>query len=410
MPAIPNSEINVPSLGLPKGTTAPPSDGAGEDAPKWTAGNLKDGVVRNVLVMMPFLSDDQFSRRTQILEFMRLRYMVGKSKTPYRAAGTVRGNGNPHEDMHVQYNVRVLHHRVGYFPERALKEIAEADVLIGIVSHDSANVVFELATRHLLRDGLVLLVDGHPERLPIYFEGMIRIDYSKFRSTVVDQQIRRLASEDTTLDFRDPVPEPLKRAVDQHERELVAEIANALKEIEEAESLRPVYIRHLARYMSPSSIVEAWETYHPFYVIEAWWNRMSGEGYYHASDLAGGPWVTAGNDAFRAFYCLQTVPDPTNGLLPLSAAALIDRLDCMGVLSNKAEFLADQDRVGQAIFFRDQNVPAAVPMQINEKHDDPRFRSKKYLPAIVGRTTVGPLHERHVSYLTVLYVPIEERP
>lgn len=368
---------------------------------------------------MPFRSDDQFSRRTQVLEFLRLKHIIEEISLPrwLRGANGAGSQAPPHAhqsapeaEQRIEYQARVLHQRVGYFPERALKEIAEADVLIGVVSHDSTNVIFELATRHLLRDGLILLLDGSPHLLPIYFEGMIRIDYGQFRSPVVDQVVRLLAAEGSPLDFRDSPPRALTKEIDTHEVELKGELKNALRDFEEAEALRPEYIRHLARYVSPSSIVESWQTYHPFCVIEAWWKRMSGDGYYEEDDCVGGPWVSAGNQAFRDLYCLESVPDPAVTPRALSGLALIRRLTDMRVLDNPDAFLHDQARIGRAIFYHQQNLPAVVPLIINDRHDDPRFRRKKLLPAIVGRTTVGPLDRRHKSHLTVLYVPVDERP
>jgi hypothetical protein len=103
------------------------------------------------------------------------------------------------------------------------------------------------------------------------------------------------------------------------------------------------------------------------------------------NDRAAGPWVSFGNRAFRDFYCLQAIPDPTLSVNHLSGVAMLDRLQAMGVLDNREAFEMDQRRIGEAIFYRQQNPPAKEPLAINENHDDPRFRGRKFLPTIVVR-------------------------
>jgi SAM-dependent methyltransferase len=309
----------------------------------------------------------------------------------------------------------VLRQYAGTYTERALKEIAEVDVLVGMLTSANANVTFELAVRHVLRDGLILLVDEAFGRLPIYLSEMVTIDYKCLRSPQVDKEIRHLAADDSRAVDYDPqrcdpdVLDKLAQKIDEHEGELTQALEHALRDTERGAFLRPPYFRDLARYMSPQALLESWRSDDPLCVIQVDWKRRSRPGYYcFESDFDDGPWVCAGNDGFRELFALQGIPDPNVSMHPLGGQNLMDRLTDLKLVepADLDAFTKDQMVVGPKVFLEGRNVTAGVPLAINDQHE-PRYRNRRFLPSVIARATVGPEHDSHRTYLVVAYVPVD---
>lgn len=394
-----------------------PSKIAERAKPTLLRGDTKDRS-RDVLVMMPFRSEDLFDRRVQMLEYHRLRHVIER-RVSVKIKRALHGpdcaeDAAPHG---FKYKTRVLRQYAGYFPEQALMEIAEADVLIGMLTHANTNVTFELAVRHVLRDGLILLADEALGPLPIYLAGMVSIDYKAYRAHDVDKVIRHLAADDSrVVDFDEAMCEPkllaeLEEVINRSEGELVRALQHALERIEHGAFLRPPYFRTLARYMSPRALMESWESHDPLCVIQVDWKKRSCPGFYDlATDLEDGPWVCAGNAAFQELYALQGIPDPNVAERPLGGEHLIQRLQSLQVIDppDLEAFVKDQVAIGPTVFLEGRNVTAGVPLSINGRHE-PRYRNRRFLPSVVSRATVGPETGSHRTYLVVAYVPLNEQ-
>lgn len=423
----------------------PTNGSSGRSHPAEILTGRRYGQSRDVLVMMPFRSDDLFDRRVQMLEYHRLRYIMEEmvevrrlgeescdasassaTTAPMQPSATgLAADGAPAASNEavvarakVRYKTNVLRQYAGYFPEQALMEIAEADVLVGMLTSANANVTFEMAVRHVLRDGLILLVDDAIGKLPIYLEGMISIDYKRMRSPEVDKLIRLLAADDRKkIDFDKEQCDPeamktLRKSVLAREWELSRNLLHALEKIEQGKFLRPPYFRQLPKYISPQALVESWESHEPLCVIQVDWKKRSGAGFYvldtETNDLEDGPWVCTGNDAFRELYALQEIPDPNVAPRPLGGLDLIARLRKMQVVdeADLKAFLDDQVVLGAKVFLEGRNVSAGVLLAINDRHE-PRYRNRKFLPTVVARSTIGPATGSHRTYLIVMYVPFD---
>ncbi len=124
---------------------------------------------KRVLVLMPFggetrpggaeeAADEQreavrVEQRRAVLEFLRLRYLLGKLS----AAGPY------------AFDAEVAYTLARDISANALAKVGGADVVIAVLHHRNLNVMYEVAVRHLLRDEMILIVKGQPnEELPVY--------------------------------------------------------------------------------------------------------------------------------------------------------------------------------------------------------------------------------------------------
>jgi hypothetical protein len=364
---------------------------------------------KKVAVMMSFGGDDhgdqseearEIARRRATLDFMRIRYLIEK-----KVAVKTRGAG---EDVfHV---VKAYNLNVGDVAPKVITAIAEADIVIGLLTERNVNVVFELAVRNLLKDEMLLLVKGDPDELvPIYLQGWARIRYDQMEAKDVIDEIEALArATQPRIDLYSPIPPTLIEAMDRQEDRLGVELERALQDIELANfQRRPDHILDLAKYLDPGRMLAAWTTYYPYSVVRIRWRKRSGRTY-QAEDMDGAAVVYSANDEFMSLYNRAGRLPCADGPDALTAADLLMGLSRDEIVDNFDEFVQDNDRVAARIIFGDGFAWSRVPLRLNQNHPIAQYRKTAYLPNMVGKRIIGAPERPHAAYYLIMYTPVEQ--
>jgi hypothetical protein len=365
---------------------------------------------KKVAVMMSFGGDDhgdkseearEIARRRATLDFMRIRYLVEK-----KVAVKTRGIG---EDVfHV---VKAYNLNVGDVAPKVITAIAEADIVVGLLTERNVNVVFELAVRNLLKDEMLLLVKGDPDELvPIYLQGWARIRYDQMDAKDVIDEIETLArASQPRIDLYSPIPPTLIEAMERQEDRLGVELERALQDIELANfQRRPDHILDLAKYLDPGRMLAAWTTYYPYSVVRIRWRKRGARTGYTAEDIDGDAVVYSANDEFMSLYNRAGRLPAPDGPDALTAADLLMGLSRDEIVDNLDEFVQDNDRVARRIIFGDGFAWSRVPLRLNQNHPIAQYRKTSYLPNMVGKRIIGAPERPHAAYYLIMYTPVEQ--
>lgn len=366
---------------------------------------------KKVAVMMSFGGDDrgadhseqaqELNRRRATLDFMRIRYLIEQKVS-------VKARGGRDDVVHV---VKAYNLNVGDVAPKVITAIAEADVVVGLLTERNVNVVFELAVRNLLKDEMLLLVKGDPEDLvPIYLQGWARIRYDQVDAKDVTDQIEALASAALPrLDLYSPIPETLVEAMETHEDRLGVELERALQDIELANfQRRPDHILDLAKYLDPGRMLAAWTTYYPYSVVRIRWRKRSARSGYAPEDMDGPAVVYSANDEFMSLYNRAGKLPCPDGPEALTAADLVMGLARDEIVDNLDDFTRDNDRVATRIIFGDGFAWSRVPLRLNGNHPIAQYRKTAYLPNMAGKRIIGAPERPHAAYYLILYTPVEQ--
>jgi len=395
-----NDQSEVPNV-------HPISDARANSTDPETSGAETDQfpVRRNVVVIMPFGSGNKEHERQWKLDFMRIKYIV-ENKIKVLPEGSRADADAPG----IKYNVQVFREPVGNIPEDGIDTIAEADVVIALLTKMNVNVIYELAVRNLLKDEPILILDeNEKEALPVYMQSAAYINYSHPNSRSMNLKIEALAAdEDVEIPNwkrLDQIPSQLKDAIDRSQNDYFAsEIQDALRKTERP-SHPPPFLRKHVIDLDPGKVLQSWITYCPFSVIRIkWWRKASQFGY-EMADMIGKPVVYTANDDYVKLFGLnlEGIPD-ANGTNALILDTMIERLAGYIDPSNYQKFLEDQGRLFEQIILNDGNGQATIPIQFNHKHPADQYRNQAYLPSLIGKRVVGDPKSPHIVFLAIAFI------
>src|SRR5215467_14060641 len=192
---------------------------------------------RNVVVVMPFGGSDHVQRRRAILNFKRLEYLV-------RNRCKVRSAGSTTETDCVVYGVEVAKTAIDDIPDRALRQIQNADIVIALVNEPNPNVIYEVAYRRA-KDRVVVLVVDSVDNLPLYLKSLA---HHSWKQDDILNRIDKIASDPAGLpnlpDFAVGIPNDLKETIDIHDGELEKGLQEALQDIESKFEPEPIPAVH----------------------------------------------------------------------------------------------------------------------------------------------------------------------
>lgn len=363
-------------------------------------------VTKNVAVMMPFGGSEEGDTRERecILEFQRLRYII-EQKINVKPAGAEQGR--------IKYEVQAFKANVGHIPRDGLRTIADADVLVGLLTEKNVNVVYELAVRNLLRDEMLLLVKNQPPDLvPVYMKEMANIPYEKHDNERVTKKIDAIAHDEEKypiLNMEDDVPSELKQVIDEHNEKLRGVLERNLQKLEANPPKRPDFILDLVKDLDPGLILSTWDSFYPYSVVRIKWHGQSEADYYKNEDMDGVPVVYYANDLFLRLCNFQRneLPDPDSAS-PLTSDDIVKRLRRREVVDEEdlEAFIKDQTNLMTEIAFNNAYASATTTLRFNKKHKI--YPNQAFLPVLAGKRTVGlDRKQPHTTYVLVIYVEVQ---
>lgn len=363
---------------------------------------------KNIIIIMPFGGSRPDSERRYRLEYKRLKYLIENH---------IRVPSNQLNEM-VRYDVNVGMARVNEITKHAFDLIADADVVLALLTEKNVNVIYELAIRNLIRPAFLLIVKGDPEDvLPIYMRNMPFTQYEvddDLDSQTIRNAIDRLASnKDHTITWHgSDIPAELAEVVDRNDIRLIADIQEKLTKIEESPLNWPDHLQQLAGDNHPGRLFDNWSSYNPACVIRVMWRRKSDPLRYDPEDIIGEPVVYSINHDFATLFDFkyEAFPEP-DGPEALTVGRLLKRLDDYIDTEHMKIFVDDQIRVANVLIFDDRDGRAKIPLQFNNRH--PKLANQVYLPCVVGKRTIGRSEKNpHATYLHIVYIedfyPIDE--
>ena len=362
-------------------------------------------ITKQVVVMMPFSGNTGANGRRCLLDFLRIKYLV-EEKTQVAA----HGNGS-----RVRYHVEPCNLQVGHIPSTIVGRIAEADILIGLLTAANVNVIYELALRNVLKGEMILVVKGDPDEVvPIYLKEMAHIAYTDGDKKRVGERIQKIADDpDRPLHFEKSIPDDLRSAIDDDDTTLGGNLQAALQSIETSPPSRPEHVRDLVKYLGPGNVLSGWVTYYPYSVVRIKWSKMSTADAYLPEDMEGPPVICSGNPELLSLFNYagtSGLPSPDSDQA-LSLPAVIERLKHRNLVSGPDldEFHAEQTQLQEDIILGNAPGRATVPLRFNGKHTE-AYRNKSFLPCLLGRRTVGDTSKPHTTYLLTAFVEITDKP
>jgi hypothetical protein len=343
---------------------------------------------RSVVVVMPFGGRDSTERRRAILNFKRVEYLV-------RNKCTVTSVDPAGKQNRVVYAVEVAKTAMDEIPEKALKQIEAADIVIALVVEPNPNVIYEIAYRRALAGTVVLVVDN-TDNLPLYLKS---VGYQSWKQGEVMNRISQIANDSfrEISDFSVGIPDDLKRAVDIYDGELQKGLEEALQEIESGIKPPPpkLPVQHLCGVVSDDSITN----FYPSSIVEV---SFSAHGEFEDPDC---PAIV--RDFDDGFSRLYGYADKKQALAdgPLNLTKLLGRIQEFLDASFWEEFMKEQVKLSAAIkayrFAR-----AKVPLRINDLHPHNDYCGKSYLPCMIAQATDGDKTGPHKVYLLVVYIEL----
>lgn len=372
--------------------------------------------VKNVLVIMSFGGNDILAERRSIVEFLRIKYII-ENKIDVRQK-----KSDPNSK--VLFEANVYKAEVGSIPDDAIDRIAEADIVVALITGMNINVIYEMAVRNVFRAEFVIIIKGDPKDvLPIYMQGIAYITWAKYEGIgeqrdlgehgkKIESIIKQLAAmEQTDLDFNstiDQIPPSLKRAVDEHDRELIADLQRSFEKnvsIPPPKTL-PFLQKHVGS-RDPGRLLDDWTQYVPLTIVRIKWKRQSGVQKYEPEDMIGEPVVYQLNDQYAKIFdfARANLPDP-NGERPLTIGRLIDQVSDYVDPADLEIFNKDQAEISDKVIFRNAAFSSAkVPLRFNEHHPSEEVRGKSYLPVLLSRKQIGDLNHPHLMFLAIVMIP-----
>lgn len=346
---------------------------------------------RSVVVVMPFGDDNSIERRMAILNFKRLEYLV---RNRCKVTKTDRsGEAEP-----VTYAVETARTWTKEVPERVLKQIENADIVIALLIENHPTVIYELAFR-LSRsvDGPVILIADSPNNLPLYVKSLGRQSWTQVK---VLQQIDRIAKDDPLInplpDFAVGIPEDLRKAIDNYDTNLQVGLEQALLEIETSFVLphSDESVQHLREIVSENTT-----TFYPCSIVEYQFQRH-GE---FANPNSPGI-VTHFDDAFCRLYGYAGKKQALNDR-PLTLEHLLEKLDPLLDKRRWKEFADEQHRLLTTAIVEYRFARATIPLTFNDTHSD-EFKGKSYLPCTLAQVVDGDTTGPHRMHILVVYIQL----
>jgi hypothetical protein len=356
---------------------------------------------KNVAVMMPFGGGERAASRRAALEFLRIKYLIEK-----KVAVTANGGPNP-----VTYRVIAYNLNVGDIAADVINAIAEADILVGVLTEKNVNVIYELAVRNMLKDEMLLLVKGDADQLvPQYLRGWAHIQLDHFDAQDILEEMGTLARKaEPRIDLRSPIPPSLVEAVDKHDDNLRTRLEDALQQLESHTPKRPEYILNLAKYLDPGRMLLAWTTYYPYSVVRIRWAKKSSRTRYEPTDMDGPAVIYSANEEFLRLYNVAArLPSPDSPQA-LTGVDLIGGLESEKLVEENdlKAFNADNGRVTNEIVFGDGFAWSRVPLRLNGRHPIAQYRDTQHLPTMVGKRVIGDPMRPHTAYYLIVYIALE---
>jgi hypothetical protein len=342
---------------------------------------------RNVVVVMPFGGEDLVERRRAILNFKRLEYLV-------RSRCKVKSAGSASEADCVVYGVEVAKTAMDNIPDRALRQIQNADILIALVTELNPNVIYEVAFRRT-KDRTVILVVDSPDYLPIYVKSLA---HHSWKQDEVLQRVDRIA-KDTLPDLPDfsvGIPNDLKEAIDRYDGALEKGLQQALQEIESTFVPEPIQAVHYLRGV----VSDETASFYPCSIVEVAFSRRS-----EFANPESPAIVCDFDEGFCRLYGYVS-KSAAEADRPLTLTKLLGRIGKFSDKGHWDEFLQEQVELTATVVKEYGFARVQVPLRINEKHPRVECRGAAYLPCIIAQVIDGDLEGPHTMYLLVVYIEI----
>ena len=301
---------------------------------------------QDVVIITSFMGDDPERMRRNILDCMRLKYIIENHTTiTWRLM-----------NLPIQFHVSVAYTEQGDVNTNAFKKIINSDVLIAVVSDANVNVIYELAVRSLIKpEHLILIKNADEQILPKYLQSMGYISFDSKIEPSVQHEIDKIArNEFSDLAWSDldgsqypSAFDDLKSEIDRGKDEtLQKELQNNLHKLYQKPSEWPNFMADLALQIDPAGLLDAWSTYYPTSLVRVQWSGRLGRSY-KVEEMAGAPVVIAGNPRFCQLYGIKDVGDPNDGATALTASESLAKLKQFMAEDDYSAFEQDQQEISK---------------------------------------------------------------
>jgi hypothetical protein len=345
-------------------------------------------ITRNVVVVMPFGGKGRVERRKAILSFKRLEYLLHKCRVNPVGTGCMPSAG------FVTYSVKPCGTATDEIPDRALRQICNADILVALIVEPNANVIYEVAFRQAKERKLILVVDSN-EFLPLYLKSWV---YHNWRQETVLARIQRIAEDDVPdlPDFNVDIPSDLRDVIEKNDSNLERGIEQALRDIEaEFEPEPGEAVVHLRKIFS-----EACSSFYPVSIVE-----VAFKGHGDFADPASPAVVREFDEGFVRLYDYAG-RRAAEADCPLTTGKLLKRIEKFSDAGDWEEFMKDQFEMTMKVVKDYGFARANVPLKINNQHPRAEHRGTSYLPCIISQVIDGNLEGPHKMYLLVAYIEL----
>lgn len=284
-------------------------------------------------------------------------------------------------------------------PERALKQIHNADIVIALVVEPNPNVIYEVAYRRTLERKLILVVDS-PANLPLYLQSWA---YHNWKRKEVIERIDQIAKEPDNVpdlpDFNVKIPETLELIINRHDSELENGLQKALQDIEsELNPYQSEAVQHLRGIISDQTA-----TFYPCSIVEFEFSRRGefmnpvSPGIIHEFD-----------DEFARLYGYgqKAVAERDR---PLTLEKLSKRIESFSDKEDWAQFIQEQESLTKTVIKDYGFARISIPIRIKQ-HPFAQFRNTSYLPCVIAQVIDGNLDRPHKMYLLVVYIELPRTP
>ncbi len=309
--------------------------------------------------------------------------------------------------------------------EKVLRDIAEANVVVAVLTKPSPTLAYQIGYRDTVRSETIILhsrqVRGRIEDLvPIHIPRNVCIPFDEpnpewpEENYANDPIYARFFEHQMSISFRDDtLHSDVEQAMIQYDQHLHRRMAFALDHLTygDVRHAQPVF-KHVGKLRLPEDFLQHWFAYLPTSLLRICWKGKTGPGNdYRPEDIEGDVVVCDGNEGFREIFAVSASDFGDYESRVYSYTQLMSNIRKYVCPLHLEKFDEEQDQLRHELIFGETRIVAKVPLRFMDETDDTdhlhqasAMRGRVFLPCLMAKNTIGHVDHFHATYMIVSFV------
>jgi hypothetical protein len=372
----------------------------------------------SVTILMQF---DQFDLQDELrhkIIYHRIKHHLEKGIVLTRSLNSVAGRRKFKFEVNLA-SLAIEHE------EKVLQEIAEANVVVAVLTRPSPTLAYQIGYRDTIRSETIVLhsrqVRGRLEELlPVHVPRSVCIPFDEpvpggpEEHYIHDPIYSKFFEHQLDISFRDhTLHKEVERAVIKYDQYLHRRLAFALDHLNygDVRHAQPVF-KHVGKLRLPEDFLQHWFAYLPTSLLRICWKGKTGPGNdYRPEDIEGDVVVCDGNEGFREIFAVSASDFGGNESRVYSYTQLMSNIRKYVCPLHLEKFDEEQEELRHELIFGETRIVAKVPLRFMDEsdaadhlHQSTGMRGRVFLPCLMAKNTIGQVDHFHATYMIVSFV------